>query len=105
MLKKLVNGYMRDQWVNHQRDIGFYAAKAELLSLGGIMFCEPGTTTPKYVYQDEELENMYPLPVMADVNGDFGKMHLDGGYSLTVSNYKGESLLITTTRPDFDIDA
>lgn len=105
MLKKLVNDYIHDQWVNYRIDIGFYAAKEKLLYCGRIMFCEPGTTTPKCVFKDKELETPFPLPVIADVNGDFGRMYLNGDYSLTVSNNDGEYLAIVTTQPGFDIEA
>ena len=105
MLKQLVNSYMRDQWVNKRRDIGFYAAKEELLRCGEIMFCEPGTYNAKYVFKDEQLEIPYPLPVIADSSGDFGKMYFDGEYSIIVRNKHSVNLLMVTTSDGFDIDA
>jgi hypothetical protein len=105
MLKKLVDSYMHDEWVNYKRDIGFHAAKEELLSYASIMFCEIGTHTPKNVFQDEDLEVNHPLSVMADVNGDFPDIYLDGDYSLELYGGDGACLLMVTTQSDFDITA
>jgi hypothetical protein len=105
MLNKIVNEYMKSQWVNCRRDIGFYAAREELLGGGKIRFCEPGTTTPKAVFSDTGLTISHHNPVMADVCGDFGEMHLDGDYSLTVEDKNGEYIAIHTTRSGFDIYA
>ena len=97
ILKELINNYMHSQWVNYRRDIGFFAAKEELLSCAEIMFYEPRTTTPKYVFSDESLEIPFPLPVIACSDGDFVRMYLDGDYSLTVSNHMGDDLIMVTT--------
>lgn len=105
MLVKIVNDYMRSQWINYKVDVGFYAAKEELLRSATIMFCEPGTTTPKYVFKDSELTIPYPLPVIADSHGDFDKMYLNGDYSLTISNRDKDHIAMTTTNDDFNIEA
>jgi len=87
---------MKSQWCNYRRDIGFHAAKEELLGSGKIMFCEPGSTTPKYVFTDEELEVPFPLPVIADSFGEFPEMHFNGFYSITVSDRQGNLLTLCT---------
>ena len=105
MLKKLIDNFMNDQWINSKRDIGFCAAKEELLSNATIMFREAGTFTPKNVFQDQDGLVCWPNPVMADNTGNFPDIYLEGDYSLEVYDKKGVCLVMETTRPDFDITA
>ncbi len=105
MLKQLVNDYMKGQWVNNRRDIGFHSAKEELLGNGTLMFFEPGTTTPKNVYSDVHLDIPMPNPVVADCSGDFEKLYLAGDYSITASKMNGEYIAMITTNPDFNIES
>lgn len=93
---------MESEWRNNRRDIGYYRAREELLGQGSIMFFEPNTTTPKYVF-NEDIGFVLPNPVVADYSGDFGEIGLNGDYSIVVRNNAGDVLLSCTTSEGFDL--
>lgn len=54
-----------------------------------LYFYENGTSTPKAVYQDIELGNPHPHPVVAFDNGVFPPIFLDGTYRVELKNALG----------------
>lgn len=107
MLRRIVEDYMKSEWVKYGRDVGFYKARSESIGASRITFCEPGTTTPKAVYSDKELTMPMFNPVIADSDGVYPQIYLNGGYSLTLEHRDGDGdyLVIMTTREGFDLYA
>lgn len=66
-------------------------------------FYENGTTTPKAVYQDKDKLTPHSNPVLADANGRFPEIWLDGIYSIAIVD-ASDVAIPNTTMDDYNAD-
>ena len=91
LLKDLVERYQEEQFLNKDRDIGFFKARREILSCGSVFFYDEGSTQPKIVTTKEG--DILPNPIYADYEGRFPEISGKGMYRIQVEGRSGNPLV------------
>ena len=87
-LKKIVESHMEWQWINCNRDIGFYKAREEELWGGYAYFYEINSSVVINTFNAEGEINMNP--VIADAQGIFPTINIEGEFKMVVRTNHGE---------------
>lgn len=105
-LHDIVKQYIRDQWINYRRALIGPQAREELLACAKLYFYEKETTNPKNTYIDSEKMMRHMHPVLADCNGDFPKIFLEGPreYKVILEHMNGSFLYQYDEIPDERIE-
>lgn len=97
ILKDLVESYQESEFINYSRDIGFFAARRELLCNGLIFFYESETDYPKNV-TDKDCISIPTNPLVGDSEGRFSEVDGEGVYRIKIESQNGNPLLITAVQ-------
>lgn len=97
IIKDSIERYMRSQWVNYRRSLGFYEAREEILGGGSIGFNVRGATVPLDTWADEKKATAHCNPILASGPGEFPPIYIDGDYTVKLFMQSGEWVVARDT--------
>ena len=92
-LSTAVHVYMESQWVNKGIDIGFYAARQELLCNATAFFYETESTTPISTYTSDHQLIAHCNPVMSSYSAVFPDIFIDQPFRIELIDQNGMIIL------------